>query len=1285
MRLPRRPLLVLGAACTLVVSLSGQTVRVLSVSGEATLQAPGESAPRPVQKGDTIIVGTRIITGPAARVILTPLPGVNSIIAPDSEVVIERASVTPPEGDRAARHSAVLDLRTGAVTTDLRREENVELDYGVRTARGLAGARGTTYTVGINTAGIQTIVVADGVISLLLADGRSISLVPGQVSITRPDGGTETVLRASELSTGDQALADNWVETTLDGLAEAVEQGIDIDPAALDDAVRAATGLGVDIAPATQNRLERARDRLLERREARLEQGSRLSEGDGNRPPISELQGTAGFDLLAFLATLPPERRAAFALLPAPARRDLGDYLGRLAETEARVAAINYALDLEPTEQLPVFLNRDDAVRDLLVARSEDPALQQFAYQRVGEENRARPAIAVRYYATLPPPQRGSYESLDLDLQVALAASTDPRLAEYALGGTEGQTRPREQIRFLIGLPAARRDAYLALPDQQQSDLATAADPALTTYVLAPGRGPTEATYALALTLAQRSLYLGFPPLVQLALAAAPTDGGLQTFAYAVNQQGGNLNSHATILLFAGLGEVDRETYLTRPINLRELATTDPVFRERLLRSDPITRSPVFTTATLEHSLTLPTVTVAAYLVRAPDVRDLLAALGKPALTTALLDGRAFEQPPTDGDLRRNIGALLALAPENLALFETFAGGPTYPRLEATPGPFDHGDQAWTRTRNHWQALSDTARARVLALGAAEGLFDYGADFITSALQDYDTSLTLTQRAAALEAGWGRFFADYFAEEGIRPLLASGPTFTPAALAVIKQFRISPYAFGSFGNGSPETPTDSPGGFDPRARLAALTALDPAQRALLRRLLGGDEIIRLNNSGYIDANDNFVLPTYEQTLANALAFAQDLGPDLDAIAALGLGEHLFRGPADATFLVGQTRSNARDRLLFLLDLFRTLDSEQREIALDHRIFAKLSLGDPSLDTGTLQSTLATLASLSPLTRDFLAHIADELPTYDLINGGEFSGYYPISAIDTLLSGLNPTEFQTLIELDPGDSLLKGNPGDGRLIELGTLKSVLGAIASLDDTQRSTLNELGITSRGGSRRGLFASDQEGLARLLQAYSELPGALRVATRQLRPFESAFREHVGRSFFFADDDGFDQTIQNVSFNSPGDLHVGAVRRLSLFSDSFSQATTFSVPAGRDIFLRASTLVDLEGVTFANGVRAITIEAATLNLANLDFPEGSVIALNSKLGGLGSASRYPNFDGSSQIGRVNFLRDVSYGGVNNVMFDQASFDLRSRGNITIGTLQNPATPPTYTPPPNP
>lgn len=1067
MRLLRRPLLLLGAACTLVLSLSGQTVRVLSVSGEATLQGPGDPAPRVIKKGDTIVVGTKIITGDGARVILTPLPGVNSIISPKSEVVIERVSVSPPDAaTQTSVHSAVLDLKAGAVTTDLKSSPGVALDYGVRTARGLAGARGTTYTVGINAAGIQTVVVADGRISLTLADGRVIDLVPGQVSITRTDGGTQAVNSASELSTGDQAIADNWMEITLDALAEAVEQGVDIDPSALEDAARAARELGIDIDADTQARLDRARDLLQERRQARLDSARGDDRGDNqnSRTVVTENRGGGS-----------------------PGEPPVDPYLVRLAA---------YRLSLTES-RLSRFDTLADPVQRLLV-NIDEPAYTAYALDSYGE----------------------------------------------------GQARPPEAIDFAGRLPAATRSAFLARPD---------------------------------------------------------------------------------------------------------------------------------------------------------DVKDSLVALNQRGLAVAVLDPQSFESAPTDADLRRNLGALLALSPENRDLFRTFAGGPDYPKLRSAPAPYDWSDAAWTRTRNSFTALSPEDRSALLALGALDGLFDHSATFIEAALADYAATLPKAARDKIAAAGWGRYFADYFGRQELRDVFADITGFSTAQISALRQLDISPGAFLSAHYASPGlaiAPLERvEEDFDLHARLAHLASLPENDRALLAQLGVGDHVLFASGQGYYDSGENWVYPTYAESLQNALAFARKLKTDLpDALALLrqtGLGSHLLSLRFDETVYVGDSPAPALERIHYLLDLYSSLEPARRDLARDLGLFGSAYLGDMRLEPATIADTLDALASASAHTRDYLSLVRGEVPLLDLVSGGGEYNFYSLDAIDTLLASLTSGEFATLRELRPGTSLLRGGYEDGGILSSADLKSFLGYIASLGDLQRFTLNELGITQDGNERKGLFLSDHEGLGRLLQAYSELPKQVRAATRQLDTYDASGRDLHGPSFFFPSDDGGGySTIYDVTFSSPDDLHVGAVRRLSilgylaqtetLLENGGERPATFTVPAGKDIYLRASTLVDLNGVGFSPQVRAITIEAATINLANLDFPEGSVVALNSKLGGMGSGNRYPNFDGTSMPGRVNFLYDVSYGGRANIMDSEASFDLHSRGNIVLGTLQNPAVLPAYQPPGN-
>jgi len=136
--------------------------------------------------------------------------------------------------------------------------------------------------------------------------------------------------------------------------------------------------------------------------------------------------------------------------------------------------------------------------------------------------------------------------------------------------------------------------------------------------------------------------------------------------------------------------------------------------------------------------------------------------------------------------------------------------------------------------------------------------------------------------------------------------------------------------------------------------------------------------------------------------------------------------------------------------------------------------------------------------------------------------------------------------------------------------------------------------------------------------------------------------------------------------------DLVVGAVRRLrvnneglGMFAETFRN-TNFNP---FDIMIRAGDLIELNRATFTQSARAILMESTTINLANIDFPFGSGVALNSRDGGL-------NFGiGAPVVGGVNFITGVTYGGAS--INSQANFNNNSRGQVLIGSFANPATPP--------
>ncbi|MBC8040233.1 MAG: FecR domain-containing protein [Opitutaceae bacterium] len=244
-----------GLAMLMTLSLPAQTVRVIFTSGQASMHRPDEAAPRPVVKGETIIIGTRIITGPDGRVVITPMPGVKSIIAPNTTLVLESVSETRTSVSETTQ-SAILDLKEGSITSDLEKPEGVTYDYSIRTARGLAGARGTTFTVGINRAGIQTIIVSHGSITLNFTDGRTAVLSLGQLSVTQAAGDTQDVNSVGELPETDQQAAQTFIETTITTIAEAVSAGIELDTSTLTDALDTAKSLGVTLPPELQSTVD---------------------------------------------------------------------------------------------------------------------------------------------------------------------------------------------------------------------------------------------------------------------------------------------------------------------------------------------------------------------------------------------------------------------------------------------------------------------------------------------------------------------------------------------------------------------------------------------------------------------------------------------------------------------------------------------------------------------------------------------------------------------------------------------------------------------------------------------------------------------------------------------------------------------------------------------------------------------------------------------------------------------------------------------------------------------
>ena len=100
--------------------------------------------------------------------------------------------------------------------------------------------------------------------------------------------------------------------------------------------------------------------------------------------------------------------------------------------------------------------------------------------------------------------------------------------------------------------------------------------------------------------------------------------------------------------------------------------------------------------------------------------------------------------------------------------------------------------------------------------------------------------------------------------------------------------------------------------------------------------------------------------------------------------------------------------------------------------------------------------------------------------------------------------------------------------------------------------------------------------------------------------------------------------------------------------------------------IELLAHREIAVDNLIFNENIKRIAMEAQTVNLSNLNFPNGSEVKLNSAHGAIDG--KYPNFN-NIMWGRVNFINNVRYS--DNLIMNKTAFDTHA-GNISIGKIGN-------------
>jgi hypothetical protein len=133
-------------ATALAASAAEVSATVYSVSGDAQFAPPNSSHFAPMQKGQSLPVGTTVRTGDNGTAVLVTTPGSAVQVGNDSVLKINALAFKKSGGDVSQRE-AHLQLTSGVVSALIDPSTPKVTDFQVATPEGAAAARGTFFAV----------------------------------------------------------------------------------------------------------------------------------------------------------------------------------------------------------------------------------------------------------------------------------------------------------------------------------------------------------------------------------------------------------------------------------------------------------------------------------------------------------------------------------------------------------------------------------------------------------------------------------------------------------------------------------------------------------------------------------------------------------------------------------------------------------------------------------------------------------------------------------------------------------------------------------------------------------------------------------------------------------------------------------------------------------------------------------------------------------------------------------------------------------------------------------
>ncbi len=181
---------------TLLLGFIAHVAHAREAATQATVTAVTGSSQIALPDGTSVVAtvglkvsqGAVITTGAGAQLSLQAHDGIVAVVTASSVVEVEKLTVSA-DGMR----NVILNLKSGNVASSLDPARKSTNNFGVRTAKGLAMARGTTFTVSVNGSN-YTVSVLGGTVTVAWAGGQSVNIVGNTATAvtTNGNGGVTT-------------------------------------------------------------------------------------------------------------------------------------------------------------------------------------------------------------------------------------------------------------------------------------------------------------------------------------------------------------------------------------------------------------------------------------------------------------------------------------------------------------------------------------------------------------------------------------------------------------------------------------------------------------------------------------------------------------------------------------------------------------------------------------------------------------------------------------------------------------------------------------------------------------------------------------------------------------------------------------------------------------------------------------------------------------------------------------------------------------------------------------